>query len=121
MKTKAKLAVLGILSGVFNGIWIVAAVASLYFLFMILASDGPVHFLLWSLGAVLIGRNLARTFSTSRDQVEYVDQLMRRGYSEAEALGAWDILANGGANLLLNLQQTDTFVQTERNKDDGGQ
>ncbi len=48
-----------------------------------------------------------------KQRVDYVDQLMERSYTRAEATEAWKIAINGGANLLFNLQQTDTIAESD--------
>ncbi len=102
------------LGGLFRWIWIAAAIASTYFLYGVLANDAPAYYLLWSIGAGFIAKILAATFKSSKEKVEYVDQLMKRGYTHAEATSAWEIAINGGANLLLNLQQADTVAEADR-------
>jgi hypothetical protein len=105
------------LGGLFRLIFIGAVIAAVYFLYGAVANDKPPYFLLWSIGAAFIARNLAATFSGSKEQVDYVDQLMDRGYSRAEATSAWEVAINGGSNLLLNLKQTDTIAETDRHTD----
>ena len=115
---KTKLVILDLFRSLFGWIWIGAAIASVYFLYGALANEAPVYYLLWSIGAGFIARNLAAAFKSSKEQLDYVDQLMERGYSHAEATSAWQIVINGGSNLLLNLQQADTIAKTDRSDDE---
>ena len=96
--------------------WIGAAITSIYFLYVALASAASWSNLLWSIGAGLIAKFLAVVLNRNKHRVEYVDQLMERGYSRAEATEAWKITINGGANLLFNLQQTDTIAESGSEK-----
>ena len=106
------------LGSLFGWIWIGAAIASVYFLYGALANEAPVHYLLWSIGAGFLAKNLAAAFKSSKEKVDYVDQLMERGYTHAEATSAWEIVINGGSNLLLSLQQADTIAETDRLDDE---
>ena len=119
IEIKIKFAILEILSILFGWTWIGAAIVSVYFLYAALSNEAPANYmffsyLLWSIGAGLIAKNLAATFSSSRSQVDYVDQLVERGYTHAEATSAWEIVSKGGSNLLLNLQQTDSIAETDQ-------
>ena len=93
--------------------WIGAAMASVYFLYETLANAAPWSNLLWSIGAGLVAKYLAVVLNRYKQRVDYVDQLMERGYTQAVATEAWKITVNGGANLLLNLQQTDTIAKSD--------
>lgn len=110
--------ILGSLGSLFGWIWIGAAIASVYFLYGALANEAPVHYLLWSIGAGFLAKNLATAFKSSKEQVDYVNQLVKRGYTHAEATSAWEIMINRGANLLLSLQQADTIAKTDRRDDE---
>jgi hypothetical protein len=98
--------------------WIGAAIASIYFLYGALANEAPVHYLFWSIGAGFIAKYFATAFKSSKEQVDYVDQLIERSYTHAEATSAWEIADTGGLNLLLNLQQADR-ISKNKLKDDG--
>ena len=113
MKTRAKLLLLELIGGTFGLTWIGAAIASVYFLYGALVSEASVYFLLLSIGVGLIAKSLAVVFNSRKEQVDYVDQLMERGYTQAEAQSAWLITINGGSNLLLNLQQADAIVEMD--------
>jgi hypothetical protein len=51
--------------------------------------------------------------------VDYVDQLMERGYTRADATMAWEIADVGGSNLLLNLQAAERIESTAVHDDEG--
>lgn len=106
---KTKLLLLGLIAGLFRWVWIGAAITSVYLLHAVLSTDAPAHYLLWSIGAGVIARNIAAIFRSSKAQVDYVDQLMTRGFTHAAATSAWEIASNGGSNLLLRLQQTENI------------
>ena len=93
--------------------WIGAAIASIYFLYGALANEAPVHYLLWSIGAGFIAKYLSTAFKSSKEQVDYVDQLMERGYKRADATSAWEIADIGGSNLLHNLQGADRISENK--------
>ena len=111
-----KLVILELIASLFGWLWIGAAIASIYFLYVALASAAPWSNLLWSIGAALIAKLLANVLNRNKQRVDYVDQLMERGYTRAAATEAFKIAINGGANLLLNLQQTDTIAQSDSDK-----
>jgi hypothetical protein len=99
-----KLIILGLLGGLFRWIGIGGAIAFVYFFYGALANEAPIRYLLFSIGAALVATYLADTFKTKKEQSDYVDQLMERGYTRADATMAWEIADVGGSNLLLNLQ-----------------
>ena len=111
---RIQIGLLALLGGLFELILIGAAIGSVYFLYGILASDVPLHYLLWSIGTAFMVRNLAATFKSSKERVDYVTQLIERGCTRAEATSAWEIAINGGASLLRNLQQADTIGEADR-------
>jgi hypothetical protein len=109
-----KLVILGSLGGLCDWICISAAIAAIYFLYGALANEAPVHYLLWSIGAGYLAKNLAITFKSSKEQVDYVDQLIKRGYTHAAATSAWEIANIGGSNLLLNLRQAERISENNQ-------
>jgi hypothetical protein len=111
--TTAKLRILELLARLSKWIWVGAAIAAVYFLYRATANEAPLYYLLWSLVAGLISKYLAAAFDSRKKQLDYVDQLMERGYTQAEAMSAWEIANNGGSNLLLNLQQSDTISESD--------
>ena len=82
-----------------------------------MVNEVPVHYLLWAIGTAFVAKNLAASYKRSKKQVDYVYQLVERGYTQAEAASAWEIASNGGFNLLFNLQQTDTIAKTDQRGD----
>jgi len=93
-----------------------AAIASMYFLYVALAGAAPWSNLLWSIGAGLIAKILAVVLNRNKQRVDYVDQLVERGYTQAEATEAWKITVDGGASLLLSLQQADSIAESDSEK-----
>ena len=94
--------------------WVGAAIASVCFLYAALAYVAPVHYVLGSIGVTLLAWILSAKVNKYVEQFKYVDQLVVRGYTPAEARSAWEITINGGSNLLLNLQQADTISEGGR-------
>ena len=93
--------------------WIGTAIASIYFLYDALASAAPWSNLLGSIGVTLIAKYLSVVLNLYKQKVDYVEQLMKRSYTQAAASEAWKITVDGGANLLLNLKQTDTITRSD--------
>ena len=98
----------------FGWMWIGAAIASVYFLYVALASAAPWSNLLWSIGAGLIAHFLAAVLNRNKQKVDYVDQLMEGGYMPADAEFAWYTATNGGANLLRDLQRLELDDEIDR-------
>ena len=98
----------------FGWMWIGAAIAAVYFLYVALASVASWSNLLWSIGAGLIAHFLAAVLIRNKQRVDYVDQLMERGYMPADAAFAWYITTNGGANLLRDLQRLELDDEIDR-------
>ena len=101
------------LGGIFGWIWIGAAIASVYFLYAALANDAPWSGLLWSIGAGFIAKYVAAALNRNTQRLGYVDQLIKRSYTRAEATEAWHTALHGGSNLLLNLQQAEKIEEVE--------
>jgi hypothetical protein len=91
--------------------WIGAAIVSVYFLYWVLASGAPWSNLLWSIIAALIAKYIAVVLNRNKQRADYVDQLMKYGYTQEAATEAWRTAANGGLNTLLNMQQSDTIAE----------
>ncbi len=106
--------ILDVLAAVFGLIWVGAAIASVCFLYGALANGAPVYYLLGSIGVAVLAWILFAKINKNIEQFKYVDQLVVRGYTLAEARSAWEITINGGSNLLLNLQQADTISEGGR-------
>ena len=105
---------MGALRSLFGGIWIGAAIAFFYYLYGALANEAPVRYLLSSIVVALVAKSLATACKNSKEEMEYVDQLTKYGFSKAEATSAWVIMINGGSNLLLNLQQADSIAESDK-------
>ena len=94
--------------------WVGAAIATVCFLYGALANGAPVYYLLESIGVALLAWILFAKSNKNVEQIKYIDQLVVRGYTPAEARSAWEITINGGSNLLLYLQQADTISEGGR-------
>jgi hypothetical protein len=104
---KIKLRILELLIGTSGLICAGAAIAAIYFLYGTWANDAPWSYVLWSFGAFLIAMLIVAALSGCKQRVDYVDQLIERGYSKGEAAEAWRTASSGGLNLLRNLQQAE--------------
>ncbi len=91
-----------------------ASIAAVYFLYGAFASDAPWSYVFWSIGAGFIAMLIAAAANNSWQRVDYVDQLIERGYSKGEAVEAWRTADSGGLNLLLKLQQSEPSEQINR-------
>ncbi len=100
-------------ASLFGWIWIGTALVSVYFLYGALAGAAPWSNLLWSIGAGLVAKYLHVVLSRNKQKADYVDQLVKRGYTHGEAATAWEIVNNDGSNLLLNLQQAETIAEAD--------
>ena len=113
MKTTTILLILELLGGLFGLICAGASIASVYFLYGTWANDAPWSYPLWSFGAGFIAMLIAAALNDRRRRVDYVDQLMERGYGQAEAMDAWRTARDGGMNLLCNLRQAELGTPIE--------
>jgi len=114
MKIAIKLLILELLGGIFGLICAAAAIASVYFLYGTWANDAPWSYPLWAFGAGVIAMLIVAALNGRRQQVDYVAQLMARGYALGEAAAAWRTASNGGLNLLRNLQQSELSKEIDR-------
>lgn len=89
MHTRSKLAVLELVGGLFGWVWIIASVASIYFLVAALAFNGRWSNLFWAFGTGVVAKWLARGFNDHQKRVAYETQLVSRGVSSEEAREAW--------------------------------
>jgi hypothetical protein len=113
-----------LLGGLFRWIGIGSAIAFFYFLYGALANEAPILYLLLSIGTALVATYLADTFKTKKEQSDYVDQLIERGYTRTDATMAWEIADVGGSNLLLNLQaaeRIESIVPNDKGNDPNAQ
>ncbi len=116
MKITIKLLILESLIGIFGLTCAGAAIASVYFLYGVFAKVAPWFYVLWSFGAGLIAMLIVAALNGCKHRVDFVDQLMERGYAQAEAAEAWRTASNGGTNLLRNLHQAELSEQIDRLK-----
>ena len=114
MKTTTKLVLLELLAGTFGFACVGAAVASVYFLYEVFAKVTPWFYVVWSFGAGLVAMLIVAVLNGWKHRVDYVDQLIERGYSTGEAMEAWRTADGGGLNLLRNLQQVELSEQIDR-------
>ena len=118
MKTATKLVNLGLLGGIFWWLSIVASIAAIYFLYEILAHDGPWVFLPLSVVAGLVAKQTAASIYDAKRRLDYVEPLMERGYARVDAEAAWRIAKNGGMDLLTNLHQVELADEIDRVESD---
>jgi len=91
-----------------------ASIAAVYFLYGALSNDAPWSYVFWSIGAGFIAMLIAAASNNSWQRVDYVGQLIERGYSKGEAAEAWLTADSGGLNLLRNLQQVELSKEIDR-------
>ncbi len=114
MKTKTKLVILELSGGLFGWIWIGASIGAIYFLYGVMANDAPWSNLLWSIAIGFVAKLIAAALDGNQRRLDYVDQLTERGYVLADAEFAWYTSANGGANLLRDLQRLELDDEIDR-------
>jgi hypothetical protein len=117
---KIRLLILELLATIFGLICAGAAIASVYFLYGAFTKVAPWFYVLWSLGAGLFAMLIAAALNGSKKRIDYVDQLIERGYAQAEAEAAWRIAKNGGMDLLTNLHQVELADEIDRLESDLG-
>ncbi len=111
---KIKLLILELLAAIFGLICAGAAIASVYFLYGAFTKVAPWFYVLWSFGAGLIAMLIVAALNGCKHRIDYVDQLMERGYSKGKAAEAWRTADSGGTNLLRNLQQAELGEEIDR-------
>ena len=89
METKSKPTTLELIGGLFGWIWIGASIITLYFLAMVVLSDGTWSQFFWALGVSIIAKWLARGFEDNKKRVAYEAQLIAEGHSPEEAEKRW--------------------------------
>jgi hypothetical protein len=77
-------------------IWIGASIAFVYFLYQALTQDTSWPYLGWLLGAGIISKQIAAALKVEKKRVNYVNQLIERGYEREDAESAWRIAISGG-------------------------
>ncbi len=110
MKRRHGLLLLDIAGSVFGWTWIVAWLVTLYFLYVAIADGGPRLYVLWAALLAWGARMIADLLRDSRQRLNYIDQLVRHGYSLREAEAAWQMSSEGGYNALLNVQQAESMA-----------
>ena len=114
MRIGTKLVILDFVCGLLTWAWISATIATVYFLYGILASEQSWFGLIWPVGIGVVARQLSCIVDKQRRRVNFVDQLMRRGLGHTDAEAAWWTASQGGSNLLSNLQQVEISEQINR-------
>ena len=89
MEAKAKLVWLELFAGILGWVWILAAVAALYFLAVAIFSDSPWSRFFWAFGIGAVAKWLARGFRDNQLRVAFVAELMGKGLSREEASKEW--------------------------------
>jgi hypothetical protein len=107
MRTRTNLVILNFVGGLLSWAWIVAAITSVYFLYGILASGQSWPDFLWAVVASVVAKQFSNIVLKRRRRLHFVDQLMKRGLTHANAEAAWRTASAGGSNMLRNFQQAD--------------
>ena len=116
MKTKTKLVILELSSGLFGWIWIGACIGAIFFLYGVMANDAPWSNVLWSIAVGFVAKQVAAALDGNQRRLDYVDQLTERGYMPVDAAFAWYTATNGGSNLLRDLQRVELDDEIHRLK-----
>jgi len=107
-KKRTVLVLMGLLRGLFRWSFIAASIATFYLLYRATAGDGPWLYVLWSAVATFAVATIAFVLSDNIRRLDYMYQLLARGYPRSEADLAWRMADGGGFNVLLGLQQAET-------------
>jgi hypothetical protein len=89
MQTKVKLAWLELIAGLLGWIWILAAIALIYFLAVAIFGDSPWSYALWAFGIGAVAKWLARGFDDNKKRVAFEADLAARGVSPENAAKEW--------------------------------
>jgi hypothetical protein len=89
MQTRSKLVLLELVGGLLGWTWIIASLASVYFLVAALAFNGRWSSLFWAVGIGAVAKWLARGFNDHQKRVAYEAELVSRGLSPEQAREAW--------------------------------
>lgn len=114
MKTRYKLVILDLVGGACSCVWILAAIASIYFLYGVLATGQAWSSLLWPIASGLVAKQFSSVLRKRRRRLSYVDRLSERGVAKADAEAAWRTASEGGTNMLRNLQQAELGDEINR-------
>lgn len=96
MQTNKKLAILELIAGLLGWVWIIAFIAALYFLAMVIFSDGTWSNFFWAVGSSIICKWLAKGFQDSKQRVAYESHLISEGLTPEEAAQRWTEEYMGG-------------------------
>jgi hypothetical protein len=107
MRTRTILVILDFVGGLLSWAWVAAAIASIYFLYGILASGHSLPDFLWAVIASVVAKQCSNIVLKRRRRLHFVNQLMKRGLTYANAEAAWRTALAGGSNMLRNFQQAE--------------
>lgn len=110
-KRSAALVLVELLGELCGWICICASIAAVYSLYQAVANDGQWLYVLWSAVVAIGAQVITHISSKNKRRLDYVHQLLARGYPRAEAEMAWRSAANHGINVLLRLQQAEACNQ----------
>lgn len=96
METKAKLISLELISGIFGWLWVVATLSALYFLAMVVFSNGTWTNFFGALGAGIVGKWLSKGFKNNQQRVAFEAKLIEEGRTPEEAAKEWSERYMGG-------------------------
>lgn len=89
MTTKGKLVALELIGGLFGWCWIIAGLASAYYLVMAIGFEGAWLSFGIAVGIAVVCKWLARGFRDNQMRVAFEADAMAKGMSEQEAGKAW--------------------------------
>lgn len=89
MQTQSKLAILELIAGLLGWVWLLASIASIYFLIVALAFNGQWSNFFWVIGVGVVAKWLTSGFRDHQLRVAYEAQLVSSGLSPDEARAAW--------------------------------
>ena len=69
MKTKNKLVILEIVTGLFGWVWIIVGLAAVYFLVNTIAFDGQWRYVIWSVVVAGVAKWLTRGFMENHQRI----------------------------------------------------
>ncbi len=89
METRSKLVALELVGGILGWVWIVASIASLYFLAVAAFSDSPWSRFFWAVGVSIIAKWLARGFRDNQLRIGFEAKLVSEGRTLEDARKEW--------------------------------
>ena len=89
MELRKKLVLLELIGGIFGWLWIIASLATLYFLVAAIFFDNPWSRVFWAFGTAVVAKWLAKGFRDNQLRVAFVAKQMDKGLSHEEASRAW--------------------------------